>query len=93
MTLLIFLQIADWNGTSGSATKVVIMTSCLLSDVHRYTLRCLAAQPSIQWCYIFTSISEVCVDCSTSNQLPIFLLESRVYSLGINSIKIHVDTW
>ncbi|XP_057527205.1 sec1 family domain-containing protein MIP3 isoform X2 [Amaranthus tricolor] len=52
-------MIADWNGTSGSATKVVIMTSCLLSDVHRYTLRCLAAQPSIQWCYIFTSISEV----------------------------------
>ncbi|CAO2813272.1 unnamed protein product [Amaranthus hypochondriacus] len=52
-------MIADWNGTSDSATKVVIMTSCLLSDVHRYTLRCLGAHPSIQWCYIFTSISEV----------------------------------
>lgn len=50
---------ADWNGTSDSAKKVVVLTSCLLSDVHRYTIRCLGAHPSIQYCYIFTSISEI----------------------------------
>ncbi|XP_021743011.1 sec1 family domain-containing protein MIP3-like [Chenopodium quinoa] len=52
-------MVADWNGTIDSATKVVVITSCLLSDVHRYVLRCLGAHPSIQHCCIFTSISEI----------------------------------
>lgn len=51
--------VADWNGSSDSANKVVVLTSCLLSDVHRYTIRCLGAHPSIKHCCIFTSISEI----------------------------------
>lgn len=52
-------MVADWNGRADSTKKVVVMTSCLLSDVHRYIIRCLGAHPSIQSCYIFTSISEI----------------------------------
>ncbi|KNA23171.1 hypothetical protein SOVF_027240 [Spinacia oleracea] len=52
-------MVADWNGTTDSAKKVVVLTSCLLSDVHRYVLRCVGAHPSIQHCCIFTSISEM----------------------------------
>lgn len=52
-------MVTDWNGSSDLAKKVVVITSCLLSDTHRYTLRCLSSHPSIQSCYVFTSISEV----------------------------------
>lgn len=52
-------MVADWNGRSDIANKVVVMTSCLLSDTHRYTLRCLSAHPGLQYCYIFTSIAEM----------------------------------
>ncbi|XP_074276053.1 sec1 family domain-containing protein MIP3 [Silene latifolia] len=51
--------VADWNGTADPAKKVVVMTSSLLSDTHRYTLRCLSVHPSVQCCSIFTSISEI----------------------------------
>ncbi|KAL9244445.1 hypothetical protein vseg_018220 [Gypsophila vaccaria] len=51
--------VADWNGTSDPAKKIVVMTSSLLSDTHRYTLRCLSLHPSVQCCSIFTSISEI----------------------------------
>lgn len=50
--------VGNWNASSDPAKKIVIMTSCLLSDTHRYILRCLRTHQGIQKCSIFTSISE-----------------------------------
>lgn len=48
-----------WRETSDAPVqKMVVMTSRLLSDAHRYILRCLHMHRSIQDCTIFTSISE-----------------------------------
>ncbi|GAB2274714.1 hypothetical protein Dimus_009486 [Dionaea muscipula] len=52
-------QVVDWNAGSDPATKIVIMTSCLLSDTHRYILRCLSAHHGVRHCSIFTSLSEI----------------------------------
>ncbi|XP_073009516.1 sec1 family domain-containing protein MIP3 [Typha latifolia] len=50
---------ADWDSTFvGPAKKIVIITSRLLSDAHRYILRCLGTHRTIRHCTIFTSISE-----------------------------------
>lgn len=43
----------------GPTRKVVIITSRLLSDAHRYILRCLGTNRTVLRCIIFTSISEV----------------------------------
>ncbi|MBA0858017.1 hypothetical protein Goshw_020324, partial [Gossypium schwendimanii] len=51
--------VADWNGSFESARKIVIMTSRLLSDAHRFILRCLSMHKGGHCCTIFTSISEV----------------------------------
>ncbi|KAJ0973285.1 hypothetical protein J5N97_021244 [Dioscorea zingiberensis] len=52
--------IVDWNSMfQGPAKKMVIMTSRLLSDAHRYILRCLDTHKTIVHCAIFTSISEI----------------------------------
>eukprot|EP01018_Ginkgo_biloba_P008783 Gb_27832 [translate_table: standard] len=49
----------DWNATSEEPVqKMVVITSRLLSDAHRYILRCLHMHHSIRHCTIFTSISE-----------------------------------
>lgn len=37
----------------------MIITSQLLSDAHRYILRCLSTLQGIRSCTVFTSISEV----------------------------------
>lgn len=51
---------ADWNSTCmDPATKMVVITSRLLSDAHRYILRCLGTHQTILHCLIFTSISEI----------------------------------
>lgn len=50
----------DWNSSSmDPAKKIVIITSRLLSDAHRYILRCLATHRMVLHCAIFTSISEI----------------------------------
>ncbi|XP_057866569.1 sec1 family domain-containing protein MIP3 isoform X2 [Cryptomeria japonica] len=50
---------ADWHSMPKEPVrKMVVMTSRLLSDTHRYILRCLDMHRSIQHCTIFTSISE-----------------------------------
>lgn len=55
-----FLQVANWNSASTDpATKMVVVTTRLLSDAHRYILRCLSTHQTIVDCRIFTSISEV----------------------------------
>ena len=50
--------VADWNSHSNPAGKFVVITSRLLSDAHRYILRCLSAHQVVRHCVIFTSISE-----------------------------------
>ncbi|KAH9318895.1 hypothetical protein KI387_020664, partial [Taxus chinensis] len=57
----------DWYDMSKEPVqKMVVVTSHLLSDAHRYILRCLDMHRSIRHCTIFTSISEnahsACVD-------------------------------
>lgn len=54
-----FDQVIDWNLKLDPAEKVVIFTSHLLSDAHRYVLRCLSALEGIRHCTILTSISEM----------------------------------
>ncbi|XP_007048715.2 PREDICTED: sec1 family domain-containing protein MIP3 isoform X1 [Theobroma cacao] len=49
----------DWNASFDPARKIVIMASRLLSDAHRYVLRCLSTHRGVHCCSIFTSISEV----------------------------------
>ncbi|KAJ1415751.1 Sec1-like, domain 2 [Sesbania bispinosa] len=51
--------VVDWNSHSDPARKLVVITSRLLSDAHRYILRCLSTHQVVQNCIIFTSISEM----------------------------------
>ncbi|KAG7570221.1 Sec1-like superfamily [Arabidopsis thaliana x Arabidopsis arenosa] len=50
--------VADWNSKTDCANRIVIMTSRLLNDAHRYMLRCLTTHEGVQRCTVFTSISE-----------------------------------
>lgn len=52
-------QVANCCLSVESAEKVVIITSRLLSDAHRYILRCLSTLQGIRSCTVFTSISEI----------------------------------
>lgn len=52
-------EVVDWNMNADPARKVVVITSRLLSDAHRYILRCLSTLQSVRHCFIYTSISEV----------------------------------
>ncbi|XP_042494787.1 sec1 family domain-containing protein MIP3 isoform X1 [Macadamia integrifolia] len=54
-----FDTVVDWNSHFDSAKKMVVITSRLLSDAHRYILRCLSTHKTILHCAIFTSISEM----------------------------------
>ncbi|CAJ2645790.1 unnamed protein product [Trifolium pratense] len=51
--------VGDWNSNSDPARKFVVITSRLLSDAHRYILRCLTSHQVVRHCIIFTSISEM----------------------------------
>ncbi|XP_050210425.1 sec1 family domain-containing protein MIP3 [Mercurialis annua] len=51
--------VANWNVNSDPATKIVAITSRLLSDAHRYILRCLSMHQGIEHFIVCTSISEV----------------------------------
>ncbi|KAM7492161.1 hypothetical protein LguiA_035082 [Lonicera macranthoides] len=51
--------VADWHSNSEPARKIVIMTSRLLSDAHRYVLRCLSMHRNVSCCIVLTSISEI----------------------------------
>ncbi|XP_044503184.1 sec1 family domain-containing protein MIP3 isoform X2 [Mangifera indica] len=50
---------ADWNTNFDPPRKIVVMTSRLLSDAHRYIMQCLRTHHSVRHCAIFTSISEI----------------------------------
>ncbi|KAL2245659.1 UNVERIFIED_CONTAM: Sec1 family domain-containing protein MIP3 [Sesamum indicum] len=52
-------KVVDWNTNSDPATKIVVITARLLSDAHRYILRCLSTLQNVHLCAIYTSISEV----------------------------------
>ncbi|XP_071724068.1 sec1 family domain-containing protein MIP3 [Rutidosis leptorrhynchoides] len=51
--------VGDWNTNFDSARKIMVMTSRLLSDAHRYILRCLSTHQGVRRCMVFTSIAEV----------------------------------
>ncbi|KAL2496954.1 Sec1 family domain-containing protein MIP3 [Forsythia ovata] len=51
-------RVVDWNTTFDPARRIVVITACLLSDAHRYILRCLSKLQTVHHCVIFTSISE-----------------------------------
>ncbi|KAL5700434.1 hypothetical protein ACHQM5_025877 [Ranunculus cassubicifolius] len=53
------LHTVDWKSNFSDAKKVVVITSRLLSDSHRYILRCLSTHTSVLHCTVFTSISEI----------------------------------
>ncbi|XP_078445159.1 vesicle docking protein isoform X2 [Wolffia australiana] len=62
--------VANWNSQSSvPATKIVIITTRLLNDAHRYILRCLSTHQTIVDCRIFTSISEVSHSACASSPL------------------------
>lgn len=48
----------DWNQKNDDLTKVVFFTCRLLSDAHRYILRCLTTLQHVSQCTIYISISE-----------------------------------
>ncbi|KAK7300303.1 hypothetical protein RJT34_11146 [Clitoria ternatea] len=50
--------VVDWNSKTDPARKLVVITSRLLSDAHRYILRCLSTHQVVRRCIILTSISE-----------------------------------
>ncbi|RVW28883.1 Sec1 family domain-containing protein MIP3 [Vitis vinifera] len=50
--------VVDWKPNFDPVRKIVVITSRLLSDAHRYILRCLSMHQGVRHCTIFTSISE-----------------------------------
>ncbi|KAH7844193.1 hypothetical protein Vadar_025304 [Vaccinium darrowii] len=52
-------MVVDWSPKLDPARKVVVFASRLLSDAHRYILRCLSTHQNVCNCTIFTSISEI----------------------------------
>ncbi|ERN02124.1 hypothetical protein AMTR_s00045p00170740 [Amborella trichopoda] len=52
--------VVNWKSNfEDPAKKIVVITSRLLSDAHRYILRCLSMHSTVHHCMIFTSISEI----------------------------------
>ncbi|KAH7577061.1 hypothetical protein ACOSP7_002192 [Xanthoceras sorbifolium] len=51
--------VVNWNSNFDPMRKIVVMTSRLLSDAHRYIVRCLSIHHGVRHCVIFTSISEI----------------------------------
>ncbi|KDO63394.1 hypothetical protein CISIN_1g0039652mg, partial [Citrus sinensis] len=62
-------SVVDWNSNIDPMRKMVVMTSRLLSDAHRYIVRCLSASYGIRHCAIFTSISEIAHSAYTDSPL------------------------
>lgn len=51
---------ADWQSSfSSPPRKIIVLTSCLLSDAHRYILRCLSNHGTVSRCTVLTAISEI----------------------------------
>ncbi|TKV99488.1 hypothetical protein SEVIR_8G047800v4 [Setaria viridis] len=52
--------VSDWHSKfSHPVRKIVVLTSRLLSDAHRYILRCLGNHGTVSHCTVLTAISEV----------------------------------
>ncbi|EPS71932.1 hypothetical protein M569_02824, partial [Genlisea aurea] len=52
-------KVVGWSSNPDHVVKIAVITSSLLSDAHRYILRCLSKLQSVKHCAIYTSISEV----------------------------------
>lgn len=51
---------AEWNSSfAHPARKIVFITSRLLSDAHRYIIRCLGNHGTVSHCTVLTAISEI----------------------------------
>ncbi|XP_037429713.1 sec1 family domain-containing protein MIP3-like [Triticum dicoccoides] len=51
---------AEWNSSfAHPARKIVVITSRLLSDAHRYIIRCLGNHGTVSHCTVLTAISEI----------------------------------
>ncbi|KAJ1264293.1 hypothetical protein BS78_09G252400 [Paspalum vaginatum] len=51
---------ADWQSSfSSPPRKIIVLTSRLLSDAHRYILRCLSNHGTVSHCTVLTAISEI----------------------------------
>ncbi|XP_037494069.1 sec1 family domain-containing protein MIP3 [Jatropha curcas] len=78
--------VVSWNPDSDAATKIVVITSRLLSDAHRYILRCLSTHQGVQSFTVYTSISEVLLSVITAHFLYHLAakmdLKMEIYSLG-----------
>lgn len=53
------VQVCHGSTDSHVVRKIVVITTRLLSDAHRYILRCLTTLQNINYCIIYTSVSEV----------------------------------
>ncbi|KAF8745066.1 hypothetical protein HU200_013480 [Digitaria exilis] len=52
--------VADWHSKfSHQVRKILVLTSRLLSDAHRYILRCLGNHGTVSHCTVLTAISEI----------------------------------
>lgn len=51
--------VVDWRSNFSDAKKVVVIISRLLSDSHRYILRCLSTHKTVLRCTVLTSIAEI----------------------------------
>lgn len=74
----------DWNSKSDAARKIVVITSRLLSDAHRYILRCLSTHQAVRHCTIFTSISEVLISAFLAAVYSFYLFFSFIISSLVN---------
>ncbi|KAM3293528.1 hypothetical protein ACQJBY_036842 [Aegilops geniculata] len=53
-------KVAEWNSSfAHPARKIVVITSRLLSDAHRYIIRCLGNHGTVSHCTVLTAISEI----------------------------------
>ncbi|EES18766.2 sec1 family domain-containing protein MIP3 [Sorghum bicolor] len=51
---------ADWQSSfSNPPRKIIVLTAHLLSDAHRYILRCLSNHGTVSHCTVLTAISEI----------------------------------
>ncbi|ONM05305.1 Sec1 family domain-containing protein MIP3 [Zea mays] len=57
---------ADWQSSfSNPPRKIIVLISRLLSDAHRYILRCLSNHGTVSHCAVLTAISKVLNPCKS----------------------------
>ncbi|XP_010265431.1 PREDICTED: sec1 family domain-containing protein MIP3 isoform X2 [Nelumbo nucifera] len=62
-------KVVNWKSNFNPVKKIVVITSRLLSDAHRYILRCLTTHQTVLHCTILTSMSEISHSCDANSPL------------------------